>query len=373
MKKILHIQVFPKLSGVQKISLEIMKALPNNEFDKYILFATESDNGDKITLENEFHKANVKILYSENLTRELNVKKDFKAFKEIYRLCKKERFDIVHTHSSKPGVVGRIAAYLAKVPLVIHTVHGISFTKFTPPLKFAFYYLCEIFATVFCHKLVLVNKYYNRFYKLFGKKVCTIYNALDFSKWIFDKEKKSVNPIELLYVGRLDTQKDPITILKGFNEAYQKNKNIHLTIVGDGELFTDCQSFIDKYSLNNSVTMAGWQSNTLKYYEKSDLFISASIYEAFGLMFLEASYCSLPIIATNVEGIPEVVLDGKTGLLYNPKDYIKLSELILALSNNSTLREELGNNGSEYVRKQFLINDMTKKYIEIYNSVDKNE
>lgn len=373
MKKILHIQVYPKLSGVQRISLEIMKALPNNEFQKYILFANDSDNGDKTALENEFKKTNVTILYSNNLIRELNPKKDFKAFIEIYKLCKKEKFDIVHTHSSKPGVVGRIAAYIAKTPLVIHTVHGISFTKYTPPLKYLFYYICEIFSTFFCHKLVLVNQYYKKFYKIFNKKVYTIYNALDFRNWNSKKVVQNSNCIIFLYVGRLDTQKDPITLLKGFNEALKKIKNIHLTIVGDGEFYNDCKNYIHDNGIEDYVSLEGWQTDTEKYYKKSDIFVASSIYEAFGLMFLEASYCQLPIIATDVEGIPEVVINGKTGLLYPPKDYYSLANNIIKLATDKELRETLGKNAANWVRENFQINKMTNEYIKIYNSEELNE
>ena len=373
MKKILHIQVYPKLSGVQRISLEIMKALPNEEFQKFILFANEPNNGNKLALESEFKKANVTILYSNNLVRELNLKKDFNAFKEIYKLCKQEHFDIVHTHSSKPGVVGRIASFIAKTPLVIHTVHGISFTKFTPPLKYLFYYFCEIFSTFFCHKLVLVNRYYKRFYRIFAKKTVTIYNALDFHNWNSVLLHNDTKLINLLYVGRLDTQKDPITLLKGFNEAIKTIKNIHLTIVGDGELYSDCQSFINNNGIEKFVTLEGWQTNTEKYYRKSDIFVSSSIYEAFGLMFLEASYCKLPIIATDVEGIPEVVLDGKTGLLYKPRDYHSLASNIIKLSTDKDLRDNLGKNAASWVQENFQIKNMTNEYIKIYNMEDKYE
>ncbi|MDR0551879.1 MAG: glycosyltransferase [Spirochaetaceae bacterium] len=182
-RKILHIQVLPKLSGVQRISLEIFKSLSNEEYDKYILFSGDAADGSlTINCVEEFEKAGAKVLFSKNMCREIGFK-DIAAFIEIYKLCKKERFDIVHTHSTKPGIIGRIAATLAHVPLVIHTVHGLAFHNYIKFPKWQFYWICEMFASFFCAKIVLVNHYYSRYFKFFKSKLMTIYNGVDFSMY----------------------------------------------------------------------------------------------------------------------------------------------------------------------------------------------
>lgn len=368
MKKILHIQCLAKLSGVQKISLEIMRGLDNSEFDKTILFSSSDCTGDRKTLEKAFAEAGCRIIYSDNMVRELNPVKDFKAVREIRKLCKQNGYDIVHTHSSKPGVVGRIGATLAGVPIVIHTVHGLSFTKFTPPLLYAAYFIFETVASFFCTKITSVNKYYLRFFKLFRKKTETVYNGTDFH----DLEKSRVDKIEdsqhirLLFVGRLDRPKNILTILKSFKMAHDKKENLTLTVVGDGEFYDDCKKFISENNLSACVSLEGWQSNPVPYYCNSDIFISSSLYEAFGLMFLEASYFNLPILASNVEGIPEVVLDGKTGLLNEPNDIEALAEHIILLANNSKKRNELGANGYKHVTEEFSSKKMVVEYKKLY-------
>jgi hypothetical protein len=181
MYKILHIQVMPKSSGVQRISLEILKHLPNDEYDKYILFGNDTVN---VNLKNEcktnFEKAGVKVLFSKHLYRKIGLQ-DVPAFIEIYKLCKYEYFDIVHTHSTKSGIIGRIAATVAGVPLVIHTVHGLAFHKFVKFPLWQFYWLCEMFASFFCNKIVLVNNYYSKYFKWFRTKLITVYNSIDYS------------------------------------------------------------------------------------------------------------------------------------------------------------------------------------------------
>ena len=364
--KILHIQVLPKLAGVQKISLEILKSLPP-EIEKYILFADTLDCGDKEKCIEQFSKAGVKVLFSKNLKREINLK-DFKVIIEIYRLCKKERFDIVHTNSTKPGIVGRIAASLAQVPLVIHTVHGLSFHKFVKFPKWQFYWACEMFASLFCHKIVLVNKYYAKYFKWFRKKTITIYNGIDFTSMpLLQKQENIASSIRILFVGRLDTQKNPICLLQAAKIVCSRYPNAIFTLVGDGEFYNECQNFITTHNLQNNIKLAGWQTNVTPYYSNNDIFVSSSIYEAFGLTFLEAGYYGLPIVATNVEGIPEVVKDGITGLLCNPNDYITLANNIIKLISNKALQIQLGNSGKERCEQLFSANRMTATYKKLYN------
>jgi glycosyltransferase involved in cell wall biosynthesis len=181
MKKILHIQVLPKLTGVQRISLEILKGLPHDEYDKYILFSNNGvDNTLKLICREAFEKSGIKVLFCHTLYREIGIR-DIQAFIEIYKLCKQEKFDIVHTHSTKPGIIGRIAATLAHVPYVIHTVHGLAFHSFVKFPKWHFYWICEMVASFFCDNIIIVNNYYCKYFKLFKSKVVTIYNGVDFS------------------------------------------------------------------------------------------------------------------------------------------------------------------------------------------------
>lgn len=181
MKKILHIQVIPKLSGVQKVSLEILRKLPCDYYDKHILFGDIDDCGDKQECISRFEEAGVHVMFSKHLRREICVE-DIKAFKEIYGIIKKERFDIVHTNSTKPGIIGRIAATLAGTPYVVHTVHGLAFYHGLSKPKWIFYWCCEMFASFFCDRIVLVNNYYSRYFKMFRNKLTVIYNGIDFKE-----------------------------------------------------------------------------------------------------------------------------------------------------------------------------------------------
>lgn len=366
-RKILHIQVLPKLSGVQKVSLEIFKNLPP-DFDKYILFSGSSEYGDVSECIKEFEATGAKVLLSDNLKREISLKDDVKAFKEIYSLCKNEKFDIVHTNSTKPGIIGRIAATLARVPYVLHTIHGLSFHKFVKWHKWIFYWLCEMFASLFCNEITTVNAYYTKYFKWCKGKVKVIHNGLRYEDFpVIERPDNNGELIKILFVGRLDIPKNPLHLLKVADYLRKKYNNIEFTIVGDGDLFEECQKYIVEHDLSECVKLEGWKTDVYQYYSSHDILAIPSIYEAFGLIFLEAGYYNLPTVATNVEGIPEVIEDGVTGLLCSPDDVESFASNIEKLIKDKALRIEMGKRAHDRVVSKFNAGKMVSQFINLYN------
>lgn len=372
MRKILHIQVLPKLSGVQKISLEIFRGLPNSEYDKYILFSESTEKGDLQECVKLFEEAGVKVLFSKYLTREIGFN-DVRAFLDIYKLCREQKFDIVHTHSTKPAIIGRTAAKLARIPNVIHTVHGLSFHKFVKFPVWQFYWSCEMVSSFFCDKIILVNEYYYRYFHFFKKKTLTIHNGINFSNIEKNKEidqtSSTSDKVKVLYVGRLDNQKDPLTLLSAAKLVCEKYNNVVFTIVGDGEMYDMCSEYIHSNNLESQIILKGWQSNVAEFYKSHDIFAMSSIYESFGLIFLEAGFYKLPVVATNVEGIPEVVENNKTGLLCNPRDPEALAINIIKLVDDSALRRNMGEAAYTRVTSLFSSEKMVKEYQKMYENI----
>lgn len=368
--KILHIQVLPKLSGVQKVSLEIFKKLSDEAYDKYILFSNSLDCGDKAECIKEFEETGAKVLFSKHLKREISIS-DFPALIELYKLCKREKFDIVHTNSTKPGIIGRIAAFVAGVPLVVHTIHGLSFHKFVKFPIWQFYWVCEMFASIFCHKIIIVNKYYSKYFKWFKNKTCTIYNGVDYSKFststINDYTKRK-RRVDVLFVGRLDKPKNPLLLLEAARRVRIAHPNVHFCLVGDGEYMDQCRRFINDNHLNDYVSLEGWRTDVHNYYQRSDIFAVPSIYEAFGIMFLEAGYYRLPVCSTTAEGIPEVVINNLTGILCEPNDVDAFTKNLTLLIDNAELRKQMGENGHTRVVERFNASLMVSEYLEIYKS-----
>ncbi|MDR0769559.1 MAG: glycosyltransferase family 4 protein [Dysgonamonadaceae bacterium] len=365
MKKILHILVFPMLAGSQRIALEIFKGLPDDEYEKWALFSNDSDDEkEKQNCKSAFESVGVKVLFSKQLHREVGIS-DLAAMMEIYQLCRKEKFNIVHTHSTKPGIIGRIAATMAGVPLVVHTVHGLAFHPFVKFPKWQFFFACEMFASLSCHKIVIVNKYYGKYFKCFKRKISIIYNGIDFPR-LPAASNKPAAPIKILFVGRLDVSKDPITLLQAAKKVLKTTPDTLFTIVGNGEKYDECKTFINENHLGNNIRLEGWQTDTAKYYQSHHIFAASSIYESFGLMFVEAGYHKLPCVATDVEGIPEVVQQNVTGLLSPCKNPDLLAQNLLHLIQNEKLRTRMGEAGYTRVTSLFSSLRMQRQYAELY-------
>lgn len=361
-KRILHIQVFPKLSGVQKISYEILKRLPQ-DYEKYILFSESADCGDVSKCIEAFEQIGVKVLFSKKLKREIGWS-DLGAIYEIFRLCRRYRFDIVHTNSTKPGIVGRIGATFARVPFVIHTVHGLAFHKFVKFPKWQFYWICEMFASFFCDRITIVNRFYMKYFNWFRRKTLTVYNGLDFSDMSrYVRMVRTDKITKVLFVGRLDEQKNPRMLLAGAKKVCDIRPDVRFTIVGDGEYMEYARDFVRSNGLESVIDLVGWSSNVYDYYSTHDIFVTPSIYEAFGLIFVEASYFELPIVATNVEGIPEVVKDGETGLLCAPNDIDAFVRNILFLTADPELARTMGRSGKKRVVAHFCADRMAGEYL----------
>ena len=146
--KIAHVQVIPQLSGAQQISLDLLSSLNYENNDLYMICGEIKEvNSDFLE---KFNSIGVTIIEVPNLKRELG-KHDFFAFIELYRIFKKFNFDIIHTNSTKPAILARIAARMSGCKKIIHTVHGIAFHKHIPILKRILYYFAELFSVYFGH------------------------------------------------------------------------------------------------------------------------------------------------------------------------------------------------------------------------------
>ncbi|AWK03008.1 glycosyltransferase family 1 protein [Flavobacterium crocinum] len=367
--KILHIVVLPVFAGAQKISFSILENL--NDFENKYILCGEGTEGEYAEFDDAFSKINTTVFHNKHLKRRIGLH-DIKAFIDIYRLCKREKYDIVHTHSTKSGIIARTAAKLAGCR-VVHTVHGIAFHENENLIKRTVYYLIEFFSTFFCDKLILVNRFYGKYYSFFNKKIKVIHNGIDFSKLNQINgsiQSKDNNKVNLLFVGRLDEQKDPLNLLKAFKILIdQKQYSLYLRIIGAGELHSICENYINDNGLSEYVALLGWQSNVVPFYQSSDILCIPSIYEAFGLVFVEAGFFSLPSVATLVEGIPEVVLNNKTGLLVRSKNPQEFSDALKKLIKDRELRIKMGRNAKEWVVSEFSSIKMIESYKSMYEEL----
>lgn len=364
--KIAHVQVIPQISGVQQVSLDILKE--TKYADKFIICGAEMDNSK--CFYNAFKEANVEIITIPEIKREIGFH-DLKATYKLYKVFKKHGFDVVHTNSTKPAIIGRLAARLAGVDKIIHTVHGIAFHNHVSKPAQIIYRVIENISTLFGHINVTVNKRYVGDYPLVNSKV--IYNGVDFEKLNDNdiKKEKDRGVLRIGFMARFEEQKNPIDfikIAKHVTEKYNSSHELKFVMGGGGELKNQCIQIVKDNNLEHLFEFKGWIRDKSKFLGEIDILVQPSKWEAFGLVFVEAGYLKTPVVSTNIEGIPEVVIHGTTGLLFDDGDVKTGAAHVLSLLENKSMRDQFGENARNRAINSFGLSKMISEYTSLYLS-----
>ncbi|HHE1121203.1 TPA: glycosyltransferase family 4 protein [Escherichia coli] len=361
--KVLHLQLPPLLSGVQRVTLNEISAL-YTDYD-YTLVCSKKGPLTKALLEYD-----VDCHCIPELTREITVKNDFKALFKLYKFIKKEKFDIVHTHSSKTGILGRVAAKLARVGKVIHTVHGFSFPAASSKKSYYLYFFMEWIAKFFTDKLIVLNvdDEYIAINKLKFKrdKVFLIPNGVDTDKFSPLENKIYSSTLNLVMVGRLSKQKDPETLLLAVEKLLNENVNVKLTLVGDGELKEQLESRFKRQ--DGRIIFHGWSDNIVNILKVNDLFILPSLWEGMPLAILEALSCGLPCIVTNIPGNNSLIEDGYNGCLFEIRDCQLLSQKIMSYVGKPELIAQQSTNARSFILKNYGLVKRNNKVRQLYDN-----
>lgn len=325
-------------------------------------------------------RKNIEIVEYPHLVRKINPIKDIKTYFDLKTYFKKSNFDVVHTHSSKAGIIGRAAAWTVGVPFVVHTIHGQAFHKYEWWWKNFFYVLLERYASKRCHKIFAVaqamidqavkNKTAQR------EKCKVVYSGMEIELFLnaksdLDLKKKLGIKPNALVVGTLAR----LFYLKGYNhivkiarELIQKVPNTMFLLIGDGILKNSLKKEIANAKLEEHFVFAGLISpeQIPNYLSIVDVLVHLSLREGLPRSVVQALASGKPAVAFNLDGTPEVLINGKTGYITEPHEIDKITNHLIALLLNKKLREEMGNNGRELVKYKFdwktMVNELEFEY-----------
>ena len=373
--KLLHVITHLPIGGAQDNTLYTVELLNK---DKYDISLSCNLNGELVSRAKKVK--HLKLYDVPNLLREVSIINDIRAFLYLYKLIKKENFTIIHTHSSKAGFLGRIAAMLNKTPIVIHTIHGFAFHDYMNSFKKNIFIYLEKLSAKWTHGLVTVSNLNKKKVVDLGiapiEKLKNIYSGIDLTLFINEKNDQfrkelnlDSNHLLLGSVGRLSNQKDPITMIEAFSIVSKKFPNAHLTLVGDGELRDEILIKIDQLQLNGRVHLTGNKNDPWKIYHSLDLFIMSSIYEGLGRSITEALSCGVPVVCTSVEGVPEIVRENKTGILVPPKDPGALATGIIKSLNDMDNAKKMAEEGRKFVNENFDVKKMVDDIDTLYDTL----
>ncbi|MBN2410433.1 glycosyltransferase family 4 protein [candidate division KSB1 bacterium] len=355
--------------------------------DKYriILIGGALQEGELSTMD-QIRQKGVDIRIVEEMKRDVNLIGDLKAVYKVYRIIKKEKPDIVDTHTSKAGAIGRIAAVLAGVPVVLYTFHGHAFKKYFSKLKTVFFIFVEKFLAFFTTKIItisplqyedLTNKYHiapkNKFIILRYGIILEMYFELVKSKALKSTLGIPEDHILIGIVGRLVPIKNQSMILRVMKILIDRGLNIHLCIVGDGEEREKLEKLSAGLNVNDRVHFVGWVLDMEKIYAGIDILALTSHNEGTPFTVIEAMAASVPVVATNVGGVADLLLDNRNGLLCKPDDEFDMAEKIIKLLHDNNFTDKLCRNAKTFVKENYthkhLIRDMDQLYTELFSEI----
>ena len=279
---------------------------------------------------------------------------------------RREEFDIVHTHSTEAGIIGRFAATLAGVPAVVHTVHGVPFADDRNAMLNRFVLGCERIAAPRTDRIVTNADAISKEYldREIGKpeQYTTVYSGIELDRFRDASPATDIDGsgVRVLMVSRLADG-------KGFYDLFDTLERIEgeisVYVVGDGPLFEDLEASVDERDL--PVTMLGYRSDVAEIMAACDVFVLPSYREGTPRVITEAMASGLPVVSTDIAGIPEQVINGENGFLIRPGDINGLTDSLDRLIKSAALREEFGHVSQERVER-FSIEKMLTDLDNVY-------
>lgn len=311
---------------------------------------------------------------------------DIRVLREITDFIRTHEYDIVHTHSAKAGTVGRIAARRAGVPIAIHTFHSFgwqaahnfhtgSWQNYKSAMKKWLYVQIERYVASLSDALISVCELNRREaieLKLASpEKLITIYSGIDLSHFDVNGSRAEkcrslgLDPSRPIIgtVGRLATQKAPLDFVQAAKLTLDRRPDVQFIMVGDGPLAPEVRQVIGD---DPRIKILGYRDDVPEILSILDLFVQSSLWEGLGRAATEAMIMSVPVAATAVDGVPELVTHEQTGLLSPPRDPARLAENVVWLLDHPQEAQQMGRCGRERVVPTFSADKMVEEIEALY-------
>lgn len=300
------------------------------------------------------------------LQRSIHPIKDVRALFELRSALKHYKPDIVSTHSSKAGFIGRIAARMLNIP-VIFTAHGWSFTDGVKGANI--YRWAEKLVSPFSDKIITVSNYDKEIAlkaKIVDKtKLVAIHNGMPQKKKITSVFNERNELVHLAMTARFDNQKDHVSLI----EACKNIKNIHLDFIGDGPDIDRIRNIVNEFGMERRVTFWGLINNVEEVLANSDIFVLISNWEGFPRSTLEAMRAGLPCIVSDVGGSSEAIAEGVTGYVVPRGDVELIKKRIQSLVEDVDTRRSMGEAAQKHFQNNFTFEIMFEKTYKVYEEV----
>ena len=346
-----------------------------------VLLITGSERGPEGDLLAQVNGTPVPIRYVPSLCRRLHPWHDWRAYHEIRRVLHAFQPDVVHTHSAKAGILGRMAAWSLQVPAIVHTVHGAPFHAYQNVLARMFFQQCERFAAQRCHKFISVA---NAMTDLLvsanvapREKFATVYSGMNVEPIIRANEHRQAMRAKLGYtseqvvigtIARLFPLKGHADLLEVATSLAKEYPQVRFLWLGDGALRAALEAQIRVAGLQNMIQLAGLvdPAEIPLYLGAMDLLVHTSLREGLARALPQALLAGKPVVSYDIDGAREVCLHGETGLLVKPRNIEALKQSLAQLIEDTALREKFGAAGQLLCSQRFQHETMTAQIRALY-------
>ena len=372
-KKICFVITKGVWGGAQKYVYNIAVELPKDEYDVVVVTGA----GD--VLKEKLEEKGIRVRIIENLRRDISILSEIKSFFTLFRIILSERPDVLHLNSPKAGGLGSLIGRILFIKKIIFTAHGWTFNEKRPLYQNTAILVFSWLTILFSHKVIVIAPREEEQAKSLplvnNRKIILIRNGTE-DIGFFDREKAreelamkaGLNPKDRsLWVGTIAE----LHRNKGYSYAIEAVSKIKTDfvyiIIGEGEERKNLEELIKKYGLENKVFLAGFIGINAKEYLKAfDIFMLTSIKEGLPYTILEAGLASLPVIASSVGGIPDIIENGKSGILTTKARSGEITRALEYLIDKPAERKLFGENLKAKVEKDFSLAQMIEKTIKLY-------
>lgn len=358
--------------GAQKYVYTLATSLPIDKFDVFVIM------GEGGTLKQKLHEKGIRTFELNNLKRDLSFKNEFWSSLEMLKIIWREDPQVLHLSSPKASGFGAVAGRLSFTPKIIQTIHGWSFNEDRNIFSKSLIYFFSWITTLLCHKTIVIaekeKKQALKMSKVTTSKIILIPNGIEDIKFI----NRTIVREALQSRAQIGRQSKKIWI--GTICELHRNKGLDYAIlalakikepfiyfiIGEGEERTNLQNLIKAHGLQNKVFLLGAIEDAKIYLKAFDIFMLTSVKEGLPYTILEAGQASLPVIASHTGGIPDIIDDGKNGILTRIGDSNQITKALEYFITHPEKQKEFGQKLKEKVEKEFSVEEMIKKTIKLY-------
>ena len=362
------------IGGPAVLLMDLIKALPSERFDHTLITGR--------CLENEVDyfgesTPDIKVIYIDEISRSISIIKEFISFFKLVRILRDIDPDIVHTHTSKAGVLGRIASlFLRKTTKVVHTYHGHLIYGYFSRTFTKFVIVLEKFLSKISDLLIAVSSQVKKDLLIEGigahAKWEIIHPGISEPKNLekISMRKKfglSANAKIIVWVGRFTQIKNPLLAIDCIKALpHMPGVQIQLVMAGDGELLPAAKAAAARSG--HEVIFLGWTHNISELFACADVLLMTSKNEGMPVVVIEAAFQGIPTVSTDVGGVSEFIEDGRNGMVCR-QDSVELASKVFSILSNAELASELGDSAKMKARNSFSLSYYLNKHLMVYENL----